>query len=122
MTSSTTGAVDSPLVDAVLRPVRGHMAFESCVEQLGSAIQLGIFRPGDRLPSERELAERLNVSGSRELDPSFSVLVVLEGAGTLESAAGSLPLRRGSTVLTAYGDGPVGLSGELQLIRCRPPR
>ena len=54
--------IDSPLVDAVLRPVRGHMAFESCVEQLGSAIQLGIFRAGDRLPAERELAERLSVS------------------------------------------------------------
>ncbi|WP_349627048.1 hypothetical protein [Leifsonia sp. C5G2] len=67
-------------------------------------------------------AERLQVSGSRELEPSFSVLVVLDGTGTLESAAGSLPLRRGSTVLTAFGDGPVGLTGELQLIRCRPPR
>ncbi|MDN4599193.1 class I mannose-6-phosphate isomerase [Leifsonia virtsii] len=67
-------------------------------------------------------AERLTVSGSRELDPSFSVLVVLDGTGTLESAAGSLPLRRGSTVLTAFGDGPVGLTGELELIRCRPPR
>lgn len=66
-------------------------------------------------------AERLHVSGSRELEPAFSVLVVLDGAGTLESAAGSLPLRRGSTVLTAFGDGPVGLAGGLQLIRCRPP-
>lgn len=53
---------DSPLVDAVLQPVRGHMAFESCVEQLGSAIQLGVFREGSRLPNERDLAERLNVS------------------------------------------------------------
>ncbi|MBN9631009.1 MAG: FadR family transcriptional regulator, partial [Actinobacteria bacterium] len=63
-TDSGTDAapIDSPLVDAVLRPVRGHMAFESCVEQLGSAIQLGIFRAGDRLPAERELAERLSVS------------------------------------------------------------
>lgn len=61
MTDSTSGA-DAALVDVVLRPVRSHMAFESCVEQLGSAIQLGIFRTGDRLPSERELAERLNVS------------------------------------------------------------
>jgi GntR family transcriptional regulator, transcriptional repressor for pyruvate dehydrogenase complex len=60
--TAAPAAADSPLVDVVLRPVRGHMAFESCVEQLGSAIQLGIFRPGDRLPSERELAERLNVS------------------------------------------------------------
>ncbi|MEA5454747.1 FCD domain-containing protein [Sinomonas sp. JGH33] len=57
-----TSTMDSPLVDAMLHPVRGHMAFESCVEQLGSAIQLGIFRPGSKLPNERELAERLNVS------------------------------------------------------------
>ncbi|MEO7290546.1 MAG: FCD domain-containing protein [Terrimesophilobacter sp.] len=38
------------------------MAFESCVEQLGSAIQLGVFREGSKLPSERDLAERLSVS------------------------------------------------------------
>ncbi|QDZ16034.1 winged helix-turn-helix transcriptional regulator [Humibacter ginsenosidimutans] len=55
---------DLPLVDAVLQPVRDHMAFESCVEQLGSAIQLGVFRPGDKLPTERELSTRLNVSRS----------------------------------------------------------
>jgi mannose-6-phosphate isomerase len=66
--------------------------------------------------------ERLRVSGTRELEPAFSVLVVLDGAGTLESAAGSLPLRRGSTVLTAFGDGPVAVSGDVELLRCRPPR
>lgn len=60
--AAATTVPDSALVDVVLRPVRGHMAFESCVEQLGSAIRLGIFRPGDRLPSERDLAERLAVS------------------------------------------------------------
>jgi GntR family transcriptional repressor for pyruvate dehydrogenase complex len=54
--------MDSPLVDAALHPVRGQMAFESCVEQLGSAIQLGIFRVGEKLPDERALAERLGVS------------------------------------------------------------
>ncbi|MFC4223525.1 FadR/GntR family transcriptional regulator [Lysinibacter cavernae] len=57
-----TAAQQSPLVEAVLQPVRGHMAFESCVEQLGSAIQLGIFPVGTMLPNERELAERLSVS------------------------------------------------------------
>lgn len=57
-----TSTTDAPLIDAMLHPVRGHMAFESCVEQLGSAIQLGIFRPGSKLPNERDLAERLNVS------------------------------------------------------------
>jgi GntR family transcriptional regulator, transcriptional repressor for pyruvate dehydrogenase complex len=50
------------LVDAVLQPVRSHMAFESCVEQLGSAIQLGVFREGSKLPNERDLAEKLSVS------------------------------------------------------------
>ena len=55
---------EHPLMDAVLQPVRDHMAFESCVEQLGSAIQLGVFRPGDKLPTERELAAQLNVSRS----------------------------------------------------------
>lgn len=53
---------DSPLVDVMIQPVRGQLAFESCVEQLGSAIRLGVFRPGDRLPPERELATRLDVS------------------------------------------------------------
>lgn len=50
------------LSEAVLRPVRGHHAFESCVEMLGTAIRLGIYPPGSTLPPERELAERLQVS------------------------------------------------------------
>ncbi|TAM66899.1 MAG: FadR family transcriptional regulator [Microbacteriaceae bacterium] len=59
---SETARAATPLVDTVLQPVRGHMAFESCVEQLGSAIQLGVFRAGSKLPNERELSDRLNVS------------------------------------------------------------
>jgi GntR family transcriptional regulator, transcriptional repressor for pyruvate dehydrogenase complex len=64
MESSTVepSTAQSPLVDAVLQPVRGHMAFESCVERLGSAIQLGIFEAGTKLPAERILAEKLQVS------------------------------------------------------------
>lgn len=50
------------LGDAMLRPVRGHHAFESCVEQLATAIRLGVFEDGSMLPPERELAERLAVS------------------------------------------------------------
>ncbi|MHB1234894.1 MAG: FadR/GntR family transcriptional regulator [Microbacteriaceae bacterium] len=72
------------LVDAVLHPVRDHMAFESCVEQLGSAIQLGIFEPGALLPPERVLAEKLNVSRA----------TVREAIGALR-AAGFVSTRRG---------------------------
>lgn len=46
----------------MLRPVRGHHAFETCVEQLATAIRLGVYEHGSMLPPERELAERLGVS------------------------------------------------------------
>ena len=54
--------IESMLPEAVLRPVGGHHAFESCVAQLGTAIRLGVYPAGTLLPSERELAERLSVS------------------------------------------------------------
>lgn len=81
----------SPLVDAVLQPVRGQMAFESCVEQLGSAIRLGIFREGEKLPGERELAERLGVSRAT-LRESISAL---RAAGFVSTTRG----RGGGTVV-----------------------
>ncbi|GAA2684384.1 MULTISPECIES: class I mannose-6-phosphate isomerase [Actinosynnema] len=62
-------------------------------------------------------ADRLHVSGSVELDPSFAVLVVLEGSGTL----GSLDLRRGSTAVVPHAAGQEVLSGDLVAVRCRPP-
>ena len=42
--------------------MRGHHAFEACVEQLATAIRLGVYPFGSALPPERELAERLEVS------------------------------------------------------------
>jgi DNA-binding FadR family transcriptional regulator len=48
--------------DALFRPVRTGNAFEETVERLLTAIKLGIAAPGTRLPSERELADRLSVS------------------------------------------------------------
>lgn len=48
--------------EAVFRPVRTGNPFEETVERLLQAIKLGVVVPGDRLPSERELAARLNVS------------------------------------------------------------
>ncbi len=50
------------LGESVLRSVRGHHAFEGCVEQLATAIRLGVYPRGSTLPPERELAQRLGVS------------------------------------------------------------
>ncbi|GAA1308592.1 class I mannose-6-phosphate isomerase [Saccharothrix xinjiangensis] len=62
-------------------------------------------------------ADRLHVSGSAALEPSFSVLVVLEGAG----AVGPVALRRGSTVVVPHAAGEVAVTGDVVAIRCRPP-
>ncbi|WP_142003966.1 FadR/GntR family transcriptional regulator [Amycolatopsis cihanbeyliensis] len=48
--------------DALFRPVRAGNAFEETVERLLQAIRLGVVGAGERLPPERELAERLGVS------------------------------------------------------------
>ena len=70
--------------DAVLRPVRDGNAFVSTVDALGTAIRLGVFVPGERLPSERDLAERLRV-----------------GRATLREAIGAL--REAGLVATSRG-------------------
>jgi GntR family transcriptional regulator, transcriptional repressor for pyruvate dehydrogenase complex len=77
---------------AVLRPVRGHHAFEACVEQLATAIRLGVYPRGTTLPSERELAERLQVSRATLREG----MAALRQAGLVETTRG----RGGGTVVT----------------------
>ena len=67
-------------------------------------------------------AERTDVAGSAVLDPGFSVLVVLDGAGTITTANGAWPLTAGDTVLLPYSAGELHVTGALSLMRCRPPR
>lgn len=77
----------------VLRPVRGHHAFESCVEQLATAIRLGVHPNGSMLPSERELAERLRVSRATIRE----AITALRTAGMVETRRG-----RGGGSLVTY--------------------
>jgi DNA-binding FadR family transcriptional regulator len=57
--SETVGA--DPLV-AALRPIRSGNAFEETIQRLLQLIHLGLVPEGERLPPERDLAERLQVS------------------------------------------------------------
>ncbi|HTT50099.1 MAG TPA: mannose-6-phosphate isomerase [Streptosporangiaceae bacterium] len=53
----------------------------------------------------------------------YAVWVVFSGTGTLVTEhGGTLPVRRGMTVLVPYADGAARLSGDVQVIRCLPPR
>lgn len=81
----------SLLPQAVLRPVRGHHAFEACVEQLATAIRLGVYPHGTALPSERELAEQLGVSRATLRE----AIAALRAAGLVETTRG----RGGGTVV-----------------------
>lgn len=80
------------LPEAVLRPVRGHHAFEACVEQLATAIRLGVYPLGSVLPPERELAARLQVSRATLRE----AMAALRQAGLVETTRG----RGGGTVVT----------------------
>ena len=47
--TAMTATPEHHLPEAVLRPVRGHHAFEACVEQLATAIRLGVYPRGTRV-------------------------------------------------------------------------
>ncbi|MFC4784977.1 FadR/GntR family transcriptional regulator [Nocardioides sp. MAHUQ-72] len=87
-----TASPEHDLTEAVLRPVRGRHAFEACVEQLATTIRLGVYPLGSTLPSERELAARLNVSRATLRE----AMAALRQAGLVETRRG----RGGGTVVT----------------------
>jgi mannose-6-phosphate isomerase len=60
-------------------------------------------------------AER--VTGGDTLDPGFSVLLGLQGAGALDD----LPIHAGSAVLIPHAAGALTLAGDVEALRCRPP-
>jgi GntR family transcriptional repressor for pyruvate dehydrogenase complex len=67
------------------RPVESTAAYELVVDRLRRAIHLGDYGPGDRLPSERVLADRLGVSRVTLRE----AIRVLEGEGYLHTTRGS---------------------------------
>jgi GntR family transcriptional regulator, transcriptional repressor for pyruvate dehydrogenase complex len=100
---STGGS--SRLPDAVLRPAAGNV-FESTVEQLATAIRLGVFAEGQLLPPERELAERLRVSR----------MTLREAIGALRDS-GLVTTRRGrggGTTVTYAGPEPLATTSPVR--------
>jgi len=93
----------SRLPDAVLRPLRGGNAFESTVEQLATAVRLGVFAHGERLPPERELASRLGVSRMTLRD----AIAALRDSGLVTTRRG----RGGGTVVVYQGQAQTGRTG-----------
>ncbi len=72
------------VLEPVWRPVRGGNAFEITVSRLAQAIRLGVVEVGQRLPPERELADKLHVSRVTLRE----AIRALREAGYLESRRG----------------------------------
>lgn len=85
------------LPEAVLRPAPGN-AFENTVEQLATAIRLGVLVDGELLPPERELAERVGVSRNTLRE----AIAALRESGLVATRRG----RGGGTRVTYAGQNP----------------
>lgn len=68
----------------IFKPIRPKKISEEIVEQIKELISIGELKPGERIPSERELATMLGVSR-----PSVrEAIMVLEAMGLLDSRQG----------------------------------
>jgi mannose-6-phosphate isomerase len=77
----------------------------------------------DLLPnSDFFRAQRLHADSPIDLDPSFAVLIVLDGEGRLHTQSGDpVSLRRGDTFVLPHAAGSSKLDGGLVAVRCLPP-
>ncbi|WP_078629112.1 FadR/GntR family transcriptional regulator [Streptomyces sp. 142MFCol3.1] len=89
----------------VLRPVRAGNGFEEALEQILQVVRLGLVPGGERLPAERDLAERLGISRVTLRE----VLKVLQDQGLVEARRG----RYGGTFVLPRAQAP----GEQELRR-----
>jgi mannose-6-phosphate isomerase len=99
----------------------GPAALERLAARRGDGGRPGVER---LLPAEADAffrAERIRIGGATPLSQDFSILVVLDGEGSLVTAAGELELWRGRTALVPYAAGKGSLEGELDVLRCLPP-
>jgi GntR family transcriptional repressor for pyruvate dehydrogenase complex len=87
--------------NGMLSPIAKTRAFEQAAEQIAGRIREGAWRPGDRLPSERDLAAQLGISRGSTRE----ALRILEAMGLLEIRPGD------GTMVRAPHAGPPAAGG-----------
>jgi mannose-6-phosphate isomerase len=66
-------------------------------------------------------ADRITANAPVDLEPSFAVLVALNGEGTLRTEhGGTLQVRKGDTIVVPHAAGGSTVDGGVTAIRCRP--
>ena len=97
--------------DELFSPVSLGRVYQVIVDQIRALIRDGRLRPGDRLPSERELCEQFGVSRVTLRE----ALRVLEASGLIEIRVGA----RGGAFVTSPSSARVG-EGLADLVRLSP--
>src|SRR5216684_3871893 len=107
----------------VYRTVRTSRLYEQIVQQIEDSILKGALRPGDQLPSERELAQRFGVSRTavREAVKALCEKGLVEaysGRGTFITDGTSQVIRQSLDLMTRIGqqEGSVHLSELRQML------
>jgi mannose-6-phosphate isomerase len=85
----------------------------------------GTSTPGPILPAPADpffRSELVSGISGGELEPGFAVLIGVAGSGELagEFPSRPIPLRRGSTVLVPFAVGPTRITGNVEVVVCRP--
>lgn len=91
-------------LDLFFSPIRPTLQFQEAADRLTRAIRLGLLQPGDRLPVERDLARRMQVSRG----------TVRQALQELASR-GYIRIRRGRGGGAFVAAGPVAVSGRRAL-------
>ncbi len=68
-----------------LGPLKATQLYERIAERIAGEIRMGLLRPGERLPSERDLAQRLEVGRSSVRE----AIAALQVHGVIETRPGS---------------------------------
>jgi DNA-binding FadR family transcriptional regulator len=68
-----------------LGPLKASQLYERIADRIAGEIRMGLLRPGERLPSERDLAQRLEVGRSSVRE----AIAALQVHGVIETRPGS---------------------------------
>ena len=87
---------------------------------------MGSSKTENLLPPEADpyfRAERITVKESCLVDEGYSVLIVTRGRGEIHSKGNNpLPVKSGTTALIPWVVGPIKITGNIEIIRCYPPK
>ena len=109
------------LTATMFKPVRTGKVSDLIIEQIKSAIHAGMLKPGDRLPSERELAERFQASrisireALKRLEASGLVTVKV-GSGVFVAQMDSKPMSESLFSILRIQNGTIDDLTEARLI------